>query len=364
MTRIILLVLAVLAALVVGVISLSSRGRQIGQVAVAQPIQPPAGDNSAADAVASAPAMTEPSSRVIQISSDRTGIITAINAHSGQPVLKDQILVQLDDSEQRAALATAKARLAVQQATLADVKAGTRPEEIQAIKADLEKGLAEQKFGQADFDRLNNLRTNTMDSVAVIELEKSRQYLDQSRAAVHHAQAELAKAQDGPTPTQLAVAEANVALAQAEAAAEQVVVDHRALRSPVAGIVLYVHMRPGEAVTFETPQPIVSLAEAGPPHLRASVNQADIGKIFVGQRVLASGEGYTQSFAGKVIVIEPIMGRPPNDLSLPRERLNTATREVVISLGDDADQLPIDLSMTANFLPRDASSSPTTAPAN
>jgi HlyD family secretion protein len=308
--------------------------------------------------------MTEPSSRVIQISSDRTGIITAINAHSGQPVLKDQILVQLDDSEQRAALATAKARLAVQQATLADVKAGTRPEEIQAIKADLEKGLAEQKFGQADFDRLNNLRTNTMDSVAVIELEKSRQYLDQSRAAVHHAQAELAKAQDGPTPTQLAVAEANVALAQAEAAAEQVVVDHRALRSPVAGIVLYVHMRPGEAVTFETPQPIVSLAEAGPPHLRASVNQADIGKIFVGQRVLASGEGYTQSFAGKVIVIEPIMGRPPNDLSLPRERLNTATREVVISLGDDADQLPIDLSMTANFLPRDASSSPTTAPAN
>lgn len=352
-------VLAVVAAALVWATWGGFRDRRTGAAAAT------VADGSNMDTVATAPAVTEPISRVIQLSSDRLGIIAAINAQSGQRVAKDQVLVQLDDTEAQALLVKARAGLAETEASLADLKAGTRPEEIDEAKADVDSATARQKFGHEDFDRLSNLRINSMDTVAVNEVERSRQYLDVAKADLVHAQAVLAKAQNGPTPTELAVAQARVTGAQASVAAAQTELELRSLRSPVTGVVLYVHMRPGDAVSIQTPQPIVSLAEAGPMHLRANVDEADMAKVFVGQQVVANSDAYARSFAGTVLAIEPIMGRPSNNLSLPRDRTNTRIREVVIGMQDDAAQLPIDLTMTARFLARtgEAIAAPATEPA-
>ena len=85
-------------------------------------------------------------------------------------------------------------------------------------------------------------------------------------------------------------------------------------------------------------------------HLRADVDEADIGKIFVGQKIRATSESFDQTFSGNVVSMEPIMGRRNIRTNRPRERQDTRIREVVIELTDDAKQLPIDLMMTVRFL--------------
>ena len=174
--------------------------------------------------------------------------------------------------------------------------------------------------------------------------------MDVSKAQLRAAQAMLARDVDGPTATALAEAQARVTEASAAVDVARAALDCRCLRSPVDGVVLYVYMRPGEAIDLESPHPILVLAESGPMHLRADVDEADIGRIFVGQKVLATSESLDQTFAGTVVSMEPIMGRRNILTNRPRERQDTRIREVVIQFQSDAAQLPIDLMMTVRFL--------------
>jgi putative ABC transport system ATP-binding protein len=303
---------------------------------------------SADDVIASAPAVTEPPSRLIQLSCDRPGIITAINAQSGQQVAKDQVLVQLDDAEARTNLHLSQAQLASAKATLADLQAWTRSEEIDQSKAEVEADKARLAFAQSQYERM--IRLVPSSAAAEQDVDRTRQNLEVSKAELQSAQAALAKALNGPTATALAQAQARVSEAEAGVEVARTALDRRQLRSPVTGFVLYVYMRPGEAIDLESPQPILCLAESGPMHLRADVDEADIGKIFVGQKIRATSESFDQTFSGNVVSMEPIMGRRNIRTNRPRERQDTRIREVVIELTDDAKQLPIDLMMTVRFL--------------
>ncbi len=302
--------------------------------------------------VAAAPAVTEPHSRLIQLSCDRPGIIRSINASSGDHIAKDAILVQLDDDEARAQLQLSQAELATAQAALADLKAWTRPEDIDQAKADVEVGKARLAFAQTEYERMNRLRGTQ--AAAADDVDRARQNLDVAKSQLASAQAILARDVNGPTPTALAQAQAHVAEASAAVEVAKAALEHRCLRSPVDGVVLYVYMKPGEAIDLESPQPILSLADSGPMRLRADVDEADIGAIFVGQTVQASSDSFDRVFFGTVASMEPIMGRRNITTNRPRERQDTRIREVVIDLGKDADSLPIDLMMTVRFMNRDA----------
>jgi HlyD family secretion protein len=193
-----------------------------------------------------------------------------------------------------------------------------------------------------------NLRTTG--ASAANDTEKARQDLNAYQAQVKADQAMLDKDLNGPTPTALAQARARVAEADAALALAREALGRRCLCSPINGKVLYVYKRPGEAIDLESPSPILSLAESGPMRLRADVDEADIGRIFVGQKVLATSESLNQTYAGTVISMEPMMGRRNILTNRPRERQDTRIREVVIQMQDDASQLPIDLMMTVRFL--------------
>ena len=102
----ILALLAILAVAVIGWFVITSAGeRGVAQTMPQtnpQTIPPSPPSENDEGIIASAPAVTEPFSRTINLSCDRTGIITAIDVESGQDVAKGEILVQLDDAEARA----------------------------------------------------------------------------------------------------------------------------------------------------------------------------------------------------------------------------------------------------------------------
>ena len=124
---------------------------------------------------------------------------------------------------------------------------------------------ARATFGEYEFQRLSSLRAT--DASNGDEVERAKQNLDVAKAQLRADQAALAMDQNGPTATALAQAQARVAEASASVVVTRAAMERRCLRSPVDGVVLYVYMRPGQAIDLESPQPILSLAESGPMRL-------------------------------------------------------------------------------------------------
>lgn len=85
------------------------------------------------------------------------GRVKEIPVERGQNVPAGAVLVRIDNPETVAKHAQMKAAMAVAEAQLANVLAGTRAETIAARKAELERAQAALVLAQKTFDRTNTL---------------------------------------------------------------------------------------------------------------------------------------------------------------------------------------------------------------
>ena len=77
--------------------------------------------------------------RDAQLSLPTGGIVAEVLVAEGDQVEAGQVLVRLDSARQEAAVAQAEAQVLRAQNTVAELKAGARPEEIDAARAAVEK---------------------------------------------------------------------------------------------------------------------------------------------------------------------------------------------------------------------------------
>lgn len=123
------------------------------------------------------------------------GIVEQLTVQEGNSVVRGQILIKLDDAQQRVAVAQAQANLQRAQANLDQLLAGARTQEI----AQAEAGLA---AAQAAYDRLANAASPGNIAAA--------------QAGVAQAQANLQSVLEGPTEAALIAAEADIRNAEAQ----------------------------------------------------------------------------------------------------------------------------------------------------
>ena len=74
----------------------------------------------------------------IELSPKVVGRVAWIGVEKGDPVEENQLIVRLEDAEYRARVTQAEGSLAALTARLAELEAGSRPEEIALAKANLE----------------------------------------------------------------------------------------------------------------------------------------------------------------------------------------------------------------------------------
>ncbi|MEW5956901.1 MAG: HlyD family efflux transporter periplasmic adaptor subunit [Chloroflexota bacterium] len=133
------------------------------------------------------------------------GRVEAIYVQEGDPVTKDQLLAELENSTQEANLAQAQASLAQAQATLADTKAGATPEQIKQAEASLAQAEAR---------------------LAEVVAGPTKEDLAQAEAALGTAQASLAQVLAGFRDEDIQAAAAR--LLQAEAQVREAQADYDA----------------------------------------------------------------------------------------------------------------------------------------
>lgn len=150
--------------------------------------------------------------RSAELSLPTSGIVAEILVQEGDQVEAGQTILRLESAGEQASVAQAEAGLRSTQASLAELKAGPRPEEIDSAQATVDAAAAE---------------------VQRLEEGALAEEIDAAEAALDRAQAELNKVLEGPTEEQLAAAQGEVNNAAAKTRQAQAAYDEVSWREDI-----------------------------------------------------------------------------------------------------------------------------------
>ncbi len=229
------------------------------------------------------------------------GTLREIQVQRGQSVEPGTELFALDSAPQQAAHDEAVRRLAQANATLDDLSKGSRPTEIESLKAQLEQARAALVRSEHSYARLERLKNQG--AVSLDEFDMAQSTRNQDRARVSQLQADLKTSQLGAREDQIAAAQEAVKAQQAILAkADWDLLQMRKI-SLDAGLVFDTFFREGEWVAAG--RPVVALLPPKNIKVRAFVPEARIGLVQVGDLVHVLVDGVEVWFEGKVSYISP-----------------------------------------------------------
>ncbi|MCX7016906.1 MAG: efflux RND transporter periplasmic adaptor subunit [Candidatus Sumerlaeota bacterium] len=282
--------------------------------------------------------------RNIEVSSKIIGRVKEVLVDRGQQVRQGQPLVRLQDDEYQAQVQAAEAQYANAQAVLAQLRAGSRPEEIAAAHAAVASAEATFANSQRDLERFNGLYTRGV---------VSKQEFDQAQTAYDVAQANLKSAKEnatlvekGPRQEQIDAAEAQARAAKANLEYAKTQLSFTVIDAPTTGTILEKVAEVGELVTNVNfggtrgaKASIVTMADLSDLLVEIDLNEGDLGKARVGQPCEIKLDSLpNRVFQGRVDEIAPQADR------------QKATVQVKVSILDPTSEVRPESSARVTFL--------------
>jgi HlyD family secretion protein len=193
-------------------------------------------------------------------------------------------------------------------------------QQVRAAEEALAAAQADEKTAQTMLDWLWLIRSEPLSLIARSHAAEGQYRVAEEGAAV--AQAELDDLLAGPMPEEIAVAEATVHLAQAQADVLRAQRVKFTVTSPVDGVVLDQALRAGEiAVPAAT---ILTLSDLREVTLSVYVPENRIGQVRLGQSVQVRVDSFpARTFVGQVTRIGDEPEFTPRNVATKEERLNT-----------------------------------------
>ncbi|MCP4540347.1 MAG: HlyD family efflux transporter periplasmic adaptor subunit [Chloroflexi bacterium] len=194
--------------------------------------------------------------------------------------------------------------------------------DLQVYAADraLAAAQADEKTAQALLNHLWRIRNEPLGFIAQANGAEGQYLVAEAGVAV--AQAQLDDLLDGPTPEEIAVAEAVVRQAEAQANVLRAQMDRSTLTSPINGVVLNQAVRAGELAAPAAP--ILTLADLSEVTLEVYVPENRIGHVTLGQLVQVTVDSFPSTvFEGQVSGIGSEPEFTPRNVATAEKRLNT-----------------------------------------
>jgi len=284
---------------------------------------------AAAKTVAAA-GLVEPKNEERIVIAESVGKLKRVYIDEGDRVTKDQLLAEIENSEQTAVVTQAKAVVALREASLKKLKNGARAEEIQVAASVLAQREADLKWRGLELERRQSLRSQQA-VISQQELDLARAQYDGSVAARDQAKASLAEINNGARSEDIAVDRAIALLEKTQ------------IRSPVNGVVLKRELREGESVTTLNPLPLARIGDMSQLFVRAEIDELDIALVAIGQHATITADALAgKSFGGKIVRVSKRMGRRQARSDNPAEKQDTRVLEALIAL-DGEPPLPVGL---------------------
>jgi multidrug resistance efflux pump len=192
--------------------------------------------------------------------------------------------------------------------------------ELRAAQAALAAAQADERTAKTLLSQLLAIRQNPLGYQ--VQANAAQGKLRAAETGVLVAQAKLEDLLAGPTPEELAVAEAKVRQAEAEANVLRVKVAKCTLISPINGVVVTKVSRVGELAAPAAT--ILTIADLSDVILEVYVPENRIGAVQPGQTVRVTVDAYPgRDFSGQVLRIADEPEFTPRNVATAEERLNT-----------------------------------------
>ena len=255
--------------------------------------------------------------REVQLAFNGSERIREILVQEGDRVKKGQRLARLDTRLLEARLAEAEAAVEAQRQALAKLEAGSRPEEIRKVEAELQAAQAQAKAARDSYRRIKRLLEQKL--VSPQDEEQARSQADAAEAQVRAIQETLALLRAGARKEDIAAARAQ--LASREAAREQArrrLADAN-LHAPADGIIRNRILEPGDMAFPQTP--VLTLAFVDPVWVRAYLPEPMLGRVKLGARAWITTDSYPDKrYPGWVGYVSPTAEFTPKTVQTPELR--------------------------------------------
>jgi HlyD family secretion protein len=246
-------------------------------------------------------------------------------------------------------IAQAKAGSEQAKARLDEMLAGSRPQELAAAEAALRRTQAETERARLDADRYAGLYKKEIVSAQQYDAARTayetalqrqreaeeqfklvregprKEEIEQARAAWLQAQQRYELVRKGPRKETIEQARARAEQARQALAVAETRLSYTTLSSPLTGVVLSKNIEPGEYVAAGTP--IVTVGDLEHPWLRAYINETDLGRVKVGQRVRVTADTFPgKAYEGHVSFISSQAEFTPKSVQTEKERVKLVYR--------------------------------------
>jgi HlyD family secretion protein len=279
----------------------------------------------------------------IELASKVIGRVAWVGVEMGDKISKGQVLVRLEDDEYRARVAEEKGQLDNALAKLAELEAGSRPEEIETAQAAVDKSQAELTVADINYKRLADLASSH--SVSQQQIDDAQSLLNSRKAELDSQKQQLQLSKLGPRKEQIDAQRATVDQLRGSLALAQVDLDDTVIHSPISGTVLERNVEMGEFVTngFVGDRGakgyVLSIADLSDLRVDLDVSQNDFAKVSWHQPCWIVTDAYPdRRYEGDVDLISPEANR------------QKATVDVRVKIFNPDELLKPDMNATVSFL--------------
>jgi HlyD family secretion protein len=254
----------------------------------------------------------------VEVKSKASGIVKKLYVDYGDTVRHGQVLAELDKETLQAQVAEARAQLLSAQAALQRTRVEAQGPDIPFLKSAAE--------------RARRLYEQGLISTNVLE-DAQKEY-------------ELALNKQRAAHSNVAVNEAEVARTRATLDRADTDLRNSTIVSPMDGLVLSRDVEVGDAVSSilvlgSQATLVMTLGDVTSVYVLGKVDEADIGKIFLGQPARITVESFKdKKFVGKVTKISPF----------GKEKDNVTTFEVRVSIDNPGGELKANMSANAEII--------------
>ena len=254
--------------------------------------------------------------RQVDLAFNAAGTVQRLTKQEGDRVKAGDLLAELDDEALRHALTLAQARRDAAKAQLDLQLAGTRIEEINEARANLDAAKASLANAEATFLRQQELVRRDVASRQVFD--DARMTFDAARARLAQFEATLTKAINGPRPEEIAATRANLEAAEATVALARTQLAHTKLTAPTDGTIMTRVTEPG-AVVLPTAT-IYSIAIDGEVWVRGFAPEPWLTRLAPGTEVTVTADGHTGAWRGRIGYVSPSAEFTPKTVETPELR--------------------------------------------
>jgi len=255
--------------------------------------------------------------REVRLAFNGSERIEEIRVQEGDRVKKGDLLARLHTERLQAAVDEAEAMTVAQQQVLAVLEAGSRPEEIRKVRADVEAAKAKAHAAQDTFERRRRLSERKLASSE--EVEEAKAATDTAAAQVKATKAALDLVLAGPRKEEIAQARARLQAQKAGVTLARARLTDATLIAPADGIVRDRILEPGDMASPQTP--VLTLALVDPVWVRAYLPEPALGQIALGAKATIHTDSYPDKrYEGWVGFISPTAEFTPKNVQTPELR--------------------------------------------